>query len=169
MNGDAGQGANENFRRPLEREEGIRILKALAEVTPDDDGEAAVAFERAVRFLLYYLWGSWVLGGVESEELLSGSWAGAVLQRMKAHHEAQRDAQRKFEELNTPAEIEKRREEKKRLKQERHESRLAKKKEHDRVWFEQHPTKHPVPAQSPDQPSAGTPSRLGFVDGAREA
>lgn len=138
LNGDAAQGAGENYRRPLEREEGIRLLKALAEVASDDGGGSSTAFEGAVRFLLYDLWASWVLRETDSENLLAGSWAGSILDRMKTHYEARMAAQRRREELNNPANVQKRREERKRLKQEQHELRLARKKERDRIWREQH-------------------------------
>jgi len=68
--------------------------------------------------------------------MLAGSWAGGVLQAMKKHF-AEREAKRSARAgADDPVNVERRREEKKRLKQEQHEQCLALKKERDRMWRE---------------------------------
>jgi hypothetical protein len=57
---------------------------------------------------------------------------------MQAHSEQREHARRVHEAFQDPANVQKRREEKKRLKQEQHEKRLALKKERDRLWREKH-------------------------------
>ncbi len=112
----------------------IEIAKALAEINPS--GDELFDFEHPVRLLLSDLWGGLPFLDNEIEALLAGSWAGGVLARMKAHHEAKQAKRRVQEELNNPTIIEKRRAEKKRLKQDQHEKRMALKKERDRLWRE---------------------------------
>jgi hypothetical protein len=70
------------------------------------------------------------------EVLLAGTWAGDILRGMKEHHEALEVERRARDEFQAPAAVQKRREEKKLLKQKQHEKRLALKQERDRLWRE---------------------------------
>ncbi len=120
------------LRQHFDRESSIEIARALSRVTPDDN--ALLSLEQAVRCLLFDLWSGIPVIDKDLEVLLTGSWAGDVLRRMKEHHEALQAARRAAAELQANAP--KRREEQKRLKQEQHEKRLAMKKERDRLWRE---------------------------------
>jgi hypothetical protein len=53
---------------------------------------------------------------------------------MKVHHEAREAERRAHEDFQSPASVQTRREEKKRVKEDGHEKRLAIKKERDRLW-----------------------------------
>jgi hypothetical protein len=53
---------------------------------------------------------------------------------MQAHYESRVAARDAYDEFNSPAIVQLRREAKKRLKQEQHEIRLALKKERDEAW-----------------------------------
>jgi len=121
------------------QEHGVALLKALAQVTPVGDSRERTDFEKATRCVLFDLSQSFVLTSSEGDLMLEGSWAGEVLKRMRAHYESRLAAQQRHEELNDPVGAQKRRDEKKRLRREKHEMRLALKKERDRIWFEQHP------------------------------
>ncbi len=123
-------------RQHLDRETAIEIARALAGIKPD--GNALRPLDDAVRCILFDLWSGIPLLDKEIEIFLAGSWAGSVLDRMKKHHEARQAACRAEAEFQASANVQKRREEKKRLKQEQHEKRLALKKERDRIWREQH-------------------------------
>lgn len=109
--------------------------RALRLVTPPD--EMRWEFDQAVRLLLHELWSScYPLGRIYLLAPLEGSWAGRLLEGMIEHHEAREAARRAHAEFNSPEQIARRREEKKRLKQERHQQRLAEKKERDRLYWE---------------------------------
>ena len=85
--------------------------------------------------ILYDLWR--VMDHATLEEQLRGSWAANVLEGMQAHHEALQNAQRACVEWNSPAAVQERRDQKRRLKQEQHVVRLAAKVEWDRHWLSQ--------------------------------
>lgn len=104
----------------------LEIANALAGVTPPSDD--ASEFEAAARCLLFDLWSS----NQAIEARLSGSWAGGVLARMQGHQAATIAARRAREEFERGAPG--RREEERRLRQERHQARLVLKKERDRLW-----------------------------------
>jgi hypothetical protein len=87
--------------------------------------------EEVARYLLTHIWRE--LGEAmfhqEVEPVLAGSWAGDLLTRMQRHYAALVEAERQRQE-----EILTMRAEKRRLKQERHAERLARKRERDRIW-----------------------------------
>ncbi len=122
-------------RQHIDWESRIEIAKALAEVTPD--GSESWALEEAVRYLLVALRNGIPLG-LRLELVLAESWAGHVLDRMKEHHAGRNEERRERAEFQRPANVQTRREEKKRLKQEQHHKRLVLKKERDRLWREHH-------------------------------
>jgi len=68
------------------------------------------------------------------EQLLAGSWAGDVLARMKAHHDAREKQRLEREAFEGPEGVRRRREE----RQQRHRARLEAKRERDRQWHERH-------------------------------
>ena len=74
------------------------------------------------------------IGETETATVLVGSWSGSLLRRMQEHNAARVAASRARDAFEANAQT--RRAEKKRLKQEQHQERLARKKEHDRVWRE---------------------------------
>lgn len=92
--------------------------------------------EKVLRLMLFEIWP--FLGAEEGESKLEstlrGTWAGRVLDAMKAHEAARRALRRAHDEREANAP--KRREEKKRQKAERHAARLTAKVERDRLWRE---------------------------------
>jgi hypothetical protein len=105
-------------------------------VNPVHEAASISELEDAVRYVLIVAWHSSALGHKDIETLLANSWTGSILSRMQTHYESRVAARRAYEELNSPANVQIRREAKKRLKQEQHEMRLALKKERDKVWRE---------------------------------
>ena len=122
----------EHVQRRFDRETVIEIALALAGVEPD----ANARIEPAVRCILFDLWSGILALDAEIEELLVDSWVGGVLHKMKEHHEARQAARRTLDEYQSPASVQNRREEKKRLKQEQHARRLEQKQERDRIWHQ---------------------------------
>lgn len=76
-----------------------------------------------------------MLGEVDAdrliEPLLSESWAGDLLARMKRHYAAVVEERKRFEEEQDPVRVEARRAEKRRQRQVAHEERLATKRTRD--------------------------------------
>lgn len=100
-------------------------------MTPVADEQ--VAFEEAVRCLLYDLWSS----EAESDavrSLLQGSWVGNQLAGMSRHHRIRQAAHRAHQQSQAVDQA--RQEENRQLRQERHQQRLALKTERDRLWRE---------------------------------
>ena len=118
----------------FDRETNIEIARALAEIKPTDDPTRDV--EDAVRYLLVELWSGMPLLDREIEVMIVGTWAGEILGQMKAHYETRVAERRACEAFEDPINVQKRREEKKRLSQEQHKKRLALKKVRDRHWRE---------------------------------
>lgn len=120
----------------IDHESALAIAAALARV------RAAVGEQRkledAVRLVLFEIWST--VGEVAAERqlypILQGTWAGSVLVRMKEHHKERKAARYAFAENQDPVRVQQRREEQRRLKQERHVARLAMKIERDRIWRE---------------------------------
>ena len=90
-------------------------------------------YESIIRFLIYDIRAVW-LGNLKAS--LEGSYAGDVFNSMEEHHEQRMQAWRHHEERNDPVKAGERREEQKRLRQEKHQERLELKKERDRIWWE---------------------------------
>jgi hypothetical protein len=119
----------------VHRECALGIAEALTYVEPLTT-DSLIKFEEAARCLLFDLWYS--IGKDADEQLtlvLEGTWAGTVLESMKTHYQNKLERQRAIAESQNPVLVERRKEEKRRLKQERHRERLSQKKERDRVWF----------------------------------
>ena len=133
--GALAKATGEPLRQSFYREGNIEIAKALADVRPSID--TARPIENAVMCLLNELWSGMPFLDREIESLMVGSRAGEILNRMKAHHEARETKRHDYEASQDPAAVQRRREEKKRLNQERHEERLALKRERDRLWHAQ--------------------------------
>ena len=74
----------------------------------------------------------------ELDSVLAGTWSGQVLRRMQEHHAAREAAQLARLEMDDPATVQKQRDEKKRIRQERHQQRLALQRERSRAWHERH-------------------------------
>jgi len=110
----------------------LAITRALACVDPETG--KSQRFEAAVRTILFDVWQ--VAAQHEVEAVLQGTWAGDVLAGMKTHHKAREEERRAFAESQDPVKVQKRREENRRLKQEKHRQRLAKKVEYDRLWYD---------------------------------
>jgi len=112
----------------FEREQVLEIASSLGEIR--SQMLSPLAWEEAVRFIILILWTGSPILDQEVERLLVGSWAGEVLQSMKAHH-----AQRCLAaELASPEKARERRAEIKRQKQLVHMRRLADKVERDAIW-----------------------------------
>jgi len=122
----------------MEQESAIAIGGALAQVHPVAGKEPP--FEGAVRNVLYEIWCALGEEAAEREvwRVLDGTWAVAVLAGMKAHYQARLEAQRRYQEESAPEKVRERREQKRRLRQEKHAHRLALKKDRDRIWRETH-------------------------------
>lgn len=127
--------ADQPSRQSLDRECVVEIARVLAEVQPIP-AELEKKIEDAVRCLLFDLWSGIPFMDREVETILNGTWPGRVLHGMQQHHRATQEARRKLQEYDDPVNVQKRREDKKRLTQERHQERLALKKERDRLWRE---------------------------------
>jgi hypothetical protein len=132
--------------RPDDGAERARVLAAgLARVQPGSR-EHEDRVEDAVRLLLFEMRSEGFVR--EHGDVLSGSWAEAVLQRIEAHHRADRERAAKHvvsqEELQ--AEAAQRQEE----RQERHRARLAAKMEKDRAWRATHDVPPPRRNKPPD-------------------
>ena len=108
------------------------IAGALSEVRPVDPADSKLV--GAARCLLFDICKT--IGEAETEQVLGDSWGGNVLRGMQEHDDARQAESR----VRAADEIDarKRREERKRLTQERHQQRLALKVERDRLWREQH-------------------------------
>lgn len=121
----------------LHRESALGIAMALSQVKPLPS-DRLVKFEEAARCVLYDLW--YAVGNSADQEItpiISGSWAGDVLQSMKSHYENLQARRQEIAERQNPVLIEQCRARKQALKQERHQERLQLKKERDRIWYEQ--------------------------------
>ena len=108
------------------------ILESLARINPPLQLEREV--EEAVRLVLFDLWASLLLQG--KEHLLTGSWAGNVLEHMAAHYKATVERSKALAEFQDPERVQQRRAEKRKLKPLRHQERLVLKSERDRCWRE---------------------------------
>jgi hypothetical protein len=110
------------------------IAKGLARVYPTPGREDQ--FDEAARLILCELWDS--LGEATCDRdlapILEGTWAGGVLERMRKHEAARQAARRAQAEMMVR--VQRRREEKKRLRQEQHLRRQAAKAERERPWRE---------------------------------
>ena len=88
------------------------ILESLARINPPLQLEREV--EEAVRLVLFDLWASLLLQG--KEHLLTGSWAGNVLEHMAAHYKATVERSKALAEFQDPERVSARRAEKRKLK-----------------------------------------------------
>lgn len=107
------------------------LARELKEFNPP--AEANYKYEPVLRFIIYDLW-QVLMGTVKG--YLGESFAGHVYEKMDVHYRIRLDEQRHHAEMNDPLKAQERREEKKRLSQEKHQERLEKKKERDRIWRE---------------------------------
>ncbi len=110
----------------------VEIAKALAGIRPGES--RSVLLEGAVRCLLVDLSSPIPILNAELYSVLDGTWAGELLRKMEDHENARTKERRARDEYEDPVNIQKRRDEKKRLKAERHRERLEQKKERDRLW-----------------------------------
>ena len=122
----------------LDHRSAVDIARSLALVQPV--GVDRYSFEEAARLVLFDIWYAAEEGARERdlELVLAGTWAGSVLERMKAHHQARSEERRAYAESQDPVRVRQKREEKRRLRQEKHSERLALKKERDRTWRAKH-------------------------------
>lgn len=111
------------FRGPLRS----TIARGLSSV------EAAPAREQPVRSILTYLWSfAWAS---EISAILQGSWAGSILEEMRAHEAGTERARVIRERENSPEAVEARKAEKRRVRAEAHAIRMAEQAEHNRRWY----------------------------------
>ena len=112
----------------FEREQVLEIASSLGGIL--SPMLSPLAWEETVRFIIMILWTGSPILDQEVEKQLVGSWAGEVLQRMKAHH-----AQRQLAAaLASPEKARDRRAAIKVQKQSVHIRRLADKVERDAAW-----------------------------------
>jgi hypothetical protein len=116
----------------IDRAAAIGLAQGLAAIPAEE--ALAGSFEMPVRLVLFDLWHSVGEAFVEREvaPILDGSWAGQVLDRMKAHYQARQDARRQHSEQNDPAQIEVRRAAKRRSTEDAVALRMAAKQQRDR-------------------------------------
>src|SRR5258708_2467048 len=114
----------------MHRPHALDIAQALSEVRFAERADSKLI--GAVRCLLFDMCRT--IGETEIAHVLGDSWGGDVLRGMQEHFRARQSARRARAEDETTAR--KRRDEKKRLAQEKHQQRLTKKKVRDRKWRE---------------------------------
>jgi len=130
----------------LDRETCLEITKSLATFEPrhlptlTSEYKEISEIECAVRCLLFDLWRVWPNIHYEIEELLSRTWVGNILDKMKKHHADRKEKQRIHEEFNSPDSVGKRREERALLKREKNEKRFMIKVERERIWHQKKQT-----------------------------
>lgn len=119
----------------LDRVAAAEIASALAEFSPQDLPRHTA--EEAVRCILFDLWSQVPMSVKELHSRLGQTWSGQVLRRMEEHYSAQvaRRAQAFYED---PLDVQRRRDEKRRLRSERHQERLVKQRERSRLWQDRH-------------------------------
>ena len=120
----------------LDETSALVIVRALGRVHPVPHLERQT--EEAIRLVLFNIWT--VLGEAamarKFEPLLAGSWAGGILERMKAQYKAESERRKAIAEFQDPVCVQQRQEEKRARKEQKHKERLALKKERDRIWRE---------------------------------
>jgi hypothetical protein len=115
----------------------VEILNGLAVVPRGSD--RADAAEAAVRCVLFDVWRC--LGDADFDlhaASLRETWAGEVLERMRAHHRARLAARCAYAEANSPERIKQRRAEKREQRQRQHAERMALQRDRGRAWHEEH-------------------------------
>jgi hypothetical protein len=117
---------------PYDRGSVLEVVRAIADIDRPQDSSRKV--EDAVRCLLAEFWTGVPFVDNETVEMLGESWPGQIMREMRAHHEAVQENRRREAEYNSPENIQKRRDEKKRIRQEQHQERLKLKVERDRIW-----------------------------------
>ena len=127
--GGLDHGGSHRGKSRISRDGVLEIAEALGGLGCPPDQEYQQWFD-AVRCILFDLWTGIPILDKETENRLGSSWAGLVLEKMKEHYQ-QRLAAR---ELDSPDNVERRREEKKRQRHEQHLERQSLKKERDRLW-----------------------------------
>jgi hypothetical protein len=121
----------------LHRECALSIGAALARIRPETMCRST-KLEEAVRCVLFDLWYAVGEANADNEigSILGDSWAAEVLDKMKTHYRANEERRRVLRESQDPIRVQKRRDEKRRLREQRHLERLARKRALDRIWQE---------------------------------
>lgn len=127
---DALAAATRQERRRFDDAAASEICQALAALRPSPHETRQI--EPAVRLILLRVWDA--VPHPVVEDILAGSWARTVLDRMKAHSAAVEAARRARVAYETPEAAAQRRADKARARQEKHRQRLEAKKERDRLW-----------------------------------
>ena len=121
----------------LDYETALGIANALTVIEQPTNGNEKMT--KAVRCILHDLWSAFWPNAATLRSVLVGCWADAVLQSMEEHERNVQAVRRARAEFEDPVRVNQRREEKMRLKQERHQRRLALKVQKDRMWRQTHP------------------------------
>jgi hypothetical protein len=121
------QSSGDTISSRMDAMQASAIAKALAGLV---NPREAHRYEKPIRLILFDICNK--VGEAEVAQILKGTWSGGILQDMQAHQRAEVLRHRNHAEKNDPEAIEKRREEKRRMKAEKHASRLAAKIERDR-------------------------------------
>jgi len=120
------------------------LLSALAEVRAPSSLPTQLprsqtgAYVAAVRAIHFWISNARSVPYRETRELLGDSFAASVLSAMERHHAEQEARRSRHEKFNSPEQIEARRAEKARLRQEKMQGRRERKRERDRIWWETH-------------------------------
>lgn len=122
----------------IDMEIAVEIARQLA-LVPEPERMLHERVFQAMRLIFCELWNA--VGPAAAEAvlvpLLQGTWSEQVRRQMYVHHNARAAEARRIQQYESPEAVRARREEKKRLRQEKHRQRLEAKKERDRIWFEQ--------------------------------
>lgn len=122
----------------MDHDVALALSRELPNVHPAADPRCSL--EGAVRLIIYEIW--FTLGPQTLEEhiepILTRTWAGSVLTRMKEHYQARMEALSRHAEENDPERVKQRREEKRQLKQEKHVERLDQQRDRARAWHGTH-------------------------------
>ena len=126
------------------------LVRQLSFLNPDPAKQ--LKWIDAIRLIFCELW--WTMGVATAEReyqpVLEGTWAGSVLRTMQEHHRHLSEQRRQRELAESTQAVQARRQAKRKLKQQAHAERIARKAERDKLWFEQHPRPH-----DPDSREAG--------------
>jgi hypothetical protein len=90
-------------RKHIDQGNALEITRALAEIRPH--GRASTVLEDGVRCILFDLWSGAPLDRSEIEMLLTGTWAGDLLRRMKEHHNERERERREHAAFQDPASV----------------------------------------------------------------
>jgi len=123
----------------MDRTIGLELARSLASLHPSGFGLLSPRLDAAVRCVLFDLWSHTDRPSFERE--IAPRLAAPGLERRSSvcgPITGQEEERRAYLEDQDPEVVRQRREEKRRLRQEKHAERLALKRDRDRIWREAH-------------------------------